>query len=345
LKRIILISIFTVIFSLVFPIIIGITEHPPAEIAPSPEVSGSNNEMDETQKAENKLYYNTKDYFTVSLLHEGNILTLPLEEYITGVVAAEMPASFNIEALKAQAVAARTYTIYKMQNGRSENHPNADVCSDITCCKAYISNEALKQRWAADYEKNLEKIKAAVNYTSGIFITYEDKPILAVFHSSSGGMTEKSGNVWNSDLPYLECVETPENTETVPDYNYSVTVSLEDFKYTVAEEYPDSKFNDDPSLWITDITYTESGRIDNLKIGGSEVSGTSLRSLFDLRSTCIAVETTDSDIIFTTTGYGHGVGMSQYGANILADSGANYKEILTWYYTGVDFDNLKDNII
>ena len=275
------------------------------------------------------------------LMDDGNIEEMDLEEYIKGVVSAEMPASFEIEALKAQAVAARTYTLYKMWVQPSDNHPDADVCTDYTCCKAYSTDEELREHWGDGYEDNREKIAKAVEETRGEYMVYEDEPVLAVFHSSSAGATENSADVWGGNVPYLVSVQSPENESQVTNYVSDVTVSFEEFKSTVLEKFPEAVFADDKNTWITDIIYTDSGRIDTLNVGGVTVKGTELRSMFGLRSTAVTVQVGEENITFTSTGYGHGVGMSQYGANTMALEGSTYKEILSWYYTGVGFANLE----
>jgi stage II sporulation protein D len=235
--------------------------------------------------------------------------------------------------LKAQAVAARTYTLYCKQFC-ADKHADADVCSDPACCKAYADDSALRARWGADYDTYIAKIKEAVAETDGEYMVYEGEPILAVFHSSSDGYTEDSGNVWNTSLPYLQSVKSPETSAEVPGYVTSVTVSLDDFKSTILEQYPEATFDGEPASWIGPSIADASGRLASISIGGVELSGTTLRSLFALRSASIEITANADNIVLTTTGYGHGVGMSQYGANTLAAQGKNYEEILQWYYTG-----------
>ena len=276
---------------------------------------------------------------TVAVLLDGEVFDMELEEYLVGVVAGEMPASFEAEALKAQAVAARTYTLFKMLIEPSENHPEADVCGDSTCCKAFCGEDELKSAWGGDYDVYMEKIKSAVRETRGEYMTYDDEPILAVFHASSAGKTEMSGNVWQEDLPYLQSVASPESADTASNYVTKVRVSQSEFADTIQAAYPDAELSGDPDGWLGEISRTESGRADRVMIGGVSVRGTYLRSLFGLRSTYMDIEMTDGEIVFTVTGNGHGVGMSQWGANTLAQQGRDYREILRWYYTGIGFEN------
>ena len=274
---------------------------------------------------------------TIRLMDDGELCTLSLDAYLRGVTAAEMPAAFEVEALKAQAVAARTYTLYKMAAGPSENHPDADVCADINCCKAYCTETELREKWGAQYDACAAKIAAAVAETDGQYLTYDGAPILAVFHSASAGFTEASENVWSNALPYLVGVSSPETAETVPTYVSGVTVAHDDFAATVQAAYPEADLSGTPETWISEIVRSDSGRILTVQIGGVLLKGTELRTLFDLRSTAAELQVTDTDVEFTTTGYGHGVGMSQYGANVLAGNGYGCREILNWYYPGTEW--------
>lgn len=348
-KAIVLVSILCVIAAMIIPLFVveGNSLISPVEVAETeaipteepPEVTG-----DERSSA---LYYGIEsadDDLMVTALIGGEILTLSMRDYLIGVVAAEMPASFEAEALKAQAVAARSYTLYKMTVSPSGNHPEANVCDDIHCCKSYKDMEALREKWGDSFESNLEKITAAVYETDGIYLSYDGEPILAVFHSSSGGMTEKASNVWSSDLPYLQSVESPESEDETPNFHSTVEVSLSDFKETVIDEYPGAVFGENPAEWITDLVYTESGRVYSMTVGGASLSGADMRGIFELRSTSFTVKVTEDSIIFSVTGYGHGVGMSQYGANTLASAGMSCSEILQWYYTGVELSSMKNLI-
>jgi stage II sporulation protein D len=285
------------------------------------------------------LYFEKTDKTVqVRLLTKGEVITLSMFDYLVGVVAAEMPASFEPEALKAQAVAARTFTYYKMLYG--SNHTNADVCDDCTCCKAYLSEEDLKERWSDQYEWNIEIIRAAVTKTDGLCVTYAHEPILAAFHSSSCGSTEDSVNVFHASLPYLVSVESPENALSVPNYHSELSVTFDEFQSAVRSAYPDAVLQGEPEGWIADPTYADSGRIVSVFVGGVLLSGTEFRNLFNLRSAAIEWSVSDSGFGFRVTGYGHGVGMSQYGANEFAKNGAGFIDILTYYYEGTQVENI-----
>lgn len=270
--------------------------------------------------------------FTV--LTADGVETVTMSDWLPGVVAGEMPALFEEEALKAQAVAARTYIMYSM--GREKPaHPEADVCDDPACCKAHSTDEALREKWGESYEENMARVLEAVRSTDGEYMSYGGEVIQAVFHSSSAGRTEDSAAIWQAE-PYLVSVESPETAEDVPNYVTSVTVSPEDFRAAVLAVHPEAEFGEDPAFWLGAAVRDASGRVESVDIGGAQVPGTELRTLFQLRSTAFTLDYTAEGFLFTVTGYGHGVGMSQYGANVMAEDGADYEEILTHYYPGAE---------
>lgn len=258
------------------------------------------------------------------------ITEMDMQEYLLGVVAAEMPASFELEALKAQAVAARTFALYCAAGNK---HQDADVCTDFACCQAWISESAMRENWGESYEANAEKIRSAVAETAGQYLCYEGEPVFAAFHSSSAGATEDCAQVWNP-RPYLVSVDSPETAADVPDYISRLDCAPLDFRDTVLSAYPQADFTGEESGWIEDIQRDGSGRVASVVLGGVEIKGTELRSLFSLRSTAFSLEYTEGRFIFTVTGYGHGVGMSQYGAQVMAKNGNDYTRILAHYYTG-----------
>ena len=260
----------------------------------------------------------------------GEVYDVAMEEYLVGVVAAEMPAYFEPEALKAQAVAARTYAMYCARTGR---HSDADVCTDFACCQAWHSPDTLRQNWGDSYEEHYAAVSAAVAATAGEYLSYEGEPVFAAFHASSCGATEDCGAIWNP-LPYLVSVPSPETADTVPGYVSQLELSPLDFRDTVLYAYPYADFTGDESAWIGEITRDDSGRVSSACLGGVDISGTELRSLFSLRSTAFTLEYTGVSFLFTVTGHGHGVGMSQHGANLMAAQGSDYTQILAHYYPG-----------
>lgn len=264
-------------------------------------------------------------------MESGGVEELTLTEYLWRVVAAEMPASFETEALRAQAVCARTYTLWKMEHGA---HENADLCDDSSCCQAYITREEAGERWGEQAEEYTRRIAAAVEDTDGQVLTYEGEPILAAFFSSSVSATEDAAAVWGSSLPYLVSVSSPEGEE-VPNYHSTVTLTAEELRALVEESGLGAALSEDPSEWLGEVSYTASGRVAELGVGGVTLSGGAARTLFGLRSACFAVEEADGVFTFSVTGYGHGVGMSQYGANAMAREGEGWQDIVSHYYTGV----------
>ena len=257
---------------------------------------------------------------------------MPLQDYLVGVVAAEMPADFEPEALCAQAVAARTYALYQAQSGK---HGAAQLCTDPGCCQAWLGDAALRERWGDDYEEKLSRVRAAVGGTAGELLRYEGEPICAVFHSSSAGATEDSGAVWNA-RPYLVSVSSPETAADVPNFISYVQCTALDLRDTVLSAHPEADFTGEPETWLGETERDDSGRVAALRLGGVRLSGAELRTLFSLRSTAFTLECVEGAFRFTVTGFGHGVGMSQYGAQVMALGGADHREILTHYYPGAE---------
>lgn len=273
---------------------------------------------------------------SLRVLHGDELFTLDMEEYLIGVVAAEMPADFEPEALKAQAVAARTYARYCAETKR---HPEADVCTDFACCQAWRSDEELRASWGEGYEARHEKVAEAVRETAGELLCYDGRAIFAAFHSSSAGRTEDCGAIW-SELPYLVSVSSPESADSVPGFVSRVDIGVFDLRDTLLAACPDADFSAPPEEWIGEITRDESGRVSEAVIGGRVFTGVKLREIFKLRSTAFTVDYADGIFTFTVTGFGHGVGMSQYGANVMAMDGADYREILAHYYPGTELVSL-----
>lgn len=253
--------------------------------------------------------------------------------YLVGVVRAEMPAAFAEEALKAQAVAARTYTYYKMLHGGSAAHPQADACDDITCCKAYMDAQTAAANWGGQAETYEAKLRAAVADTDGECVLYEEQPVLAVFHASSAGRTQDAADVWSSALPYLRSVASPEDEATVPGYHSNASFSTGELKAMLQAALPEAALSGPASSWFTGVGQNAAGAVTEITVGGVAISGSRLRTILGLRSTCFTMSFEGDTVTFSVTGYGHGVGMSQYGANVLAGDGKDYREILSWYYT------------
>lgn len=265
------------------------------------------------------------------------------EEYLALVVSAEVPAEFEKEAIKAQAVAARTY-IYNKYKKFTENpqsapdeHKYAVVCTDSKHCCAYYSKAKLLEIHGREWmDKYFTKIQDAVKETEGQVMLYDSQPIIAVFHASSGGCrTENSQDVWTSALPYLVSVES-KGEDKRQGYNTTVTVSCDEFKEKINSQYPEAQLGDDRNSWIGDMSFTQGNSVNYINIGKTALRGTQMRALFGLKSACFEISMINDNVTFNVHGSGHGVGLSQHGANIMAKEGNKYEDILKWYYTGVE---------
>lgn len=265
---------------------------------------------------------------------DGEAREMLLEDYVAGVVAAEISPSFPEEALKAQAVAARTYAAYKQRTGRPEAHPDADVCDDYHHCAAYIDLAAeASGRWGSEAETCENAILSAVRATTGEVVTYEGEPIIAVFCAASGEKTESSADVWGSEVPYLQTVDSP-GGEACPKYKGEVRFTAKEFREKISKALPSADLTGAPGTWFKASTRTAAGGVKTVRLGGVQVTGVDLRETLGLNSTNFTIKADEDSITFQTTGYGHGVGLSQYGAKYLAEQGKDYREILTHYYTG-----------
>ncbi|HHV96762.1 MAG TPA: stage II sporulation protein D [Clostridiaceae bacterium] len=283
------------------------------------------------------------------LFDDKSIRELDLEEYVTSVVAAEMPAEFEAEALKAQAVAARTFAYARQKGlykGKEDAHPNAHVCTDFTHCQAWISKEEALKKWPSDEAEAMwNKIENAVKDTQGMIIVYNGTIANAVFHSTSGGKTENAEDVWNvGPVDYLKSVVS-EGEEASPSFKTVTTLTIKEFCNILKSHYPNIKISESDIFGdIRILEYTEGDRVKTIKIGNMTLKGTDVRNIFSLKSANFKLEKYGTDkIMITTYGYGHGVGMSQWGANNMAQKGANWEDIIKHYYVGVDIDTI-DNI-
>lgn len=267
----------------------------------------------------------------INLLTGDSVTTLPLSEYLTEVVLSEMPASFCVEALKAQAVAARTFTLRNLAAGK---HDTADLCADSSCCQAWTSRQGLMEKLGDAFEAYWEKAAEAVAGTDGQVLTYDGALIDAVYFSCSGGTTEDAVAVWGGEVPYLQSVESP-GEEISSKFTTEVNVSFQDFQTLLQATNPAVDLTGQPSGWFGAVSYTEGGGVATMEIGGQVFRGTQLRTCFGLNSAKFTVAVEADGICFTVSGYGHRVGMSQYGAEAMARAGSNYRDILLHYYSGV----------
>lgn len=262
---------------------------------------------------------------------DGTVEEGDMDAYLVGVVLAEMPAAFEEEALKAQAVAARTYARKAWVTGGK--HGDGSVCTQPGCCQAYVEPESYLLQGGT--EEGLGKVRTAVYATSGQCLEYEGELIEATYFSCSGGSTEDAAAVWGTEYPYLCSVDSPGEEEAAW-YKDTVSFTAAQFREALGAELPE-----DTKAWFGPVTYTEGGGVATMVIGGESYTGTQLRSLLGLRSTAFTVSTTEDGVAITTKGYGHRVGMSQYGAEAMALNGSSYREILAHYYPGTELARIQ----
>lgn len=277
-----------------------------------------------------QVYIKTKD----------EVIAMDMNDYLKGVLTSEMPPTYELEALKAQATVARTYTYQKIKYDRgNKEHKGADICSDYKHCQAFHTKEEIMTIWRnkgyseSDIYSNWRKVSEAVENTQGYVILYNNDYIKAFFHADSGGKTESSDQIWGKEpLPYLVSVES-RGEESHPFYNSKVTLETKQFEDLVKDKINKDYIYSKDKIKI--LSYTTSGRVDQIKIGSNIVDATNLRTIFNLKSTMFNVIATEKNITFNVTGYGHGLGMSQVGANYMALQKYNFIDIIKHYYKGV----------
>lgn len=299
------ISLFLAFVLLLFPLIPG---KPKAAVA-----AGA------TPKPDSGVTFRFKDKDT------GEISEISARDYLLGVVSAEMPAAYHIEALKAQAVAAYTFALWRKAENKKEDY---DITGDSSLDQAYINKAGREKKWGESEEEYTNKILSAIDAVLGQQVTYNGKTAHTLYTAISGGKTESAKNIWGSDYPYLTPVESVGDLLS-PNYLSSATLTEAEIK----EKLPEIA-SVDVTEWFSSPTYSDSGTVLNMTFGDLKLKGTKIRFALNLRSANFDVTAKDGKFIFTVRGYGHGVGMSQYGANYMAQQGSSYKEILTWYYKG-----------
>ena len=272
-----------------------------------------------------KFKFISNNFVRVKRENTNLIEEIPFEEYVKGVLAGEMPSSFHIEALKAQAVAARTYVLKKMEENKSKDYDIVDTIKN----QVYLDDETLKKNWGKNYTKNINKIKQAIIETKGEYLTYNNEIITALFFSTSNGKTENSEDVFKEKLPYLKSVNSSWDLDVNPNYKVEKTISLKEF-------YNKLGLNYNKNLTIKVLNYTEGNSIKTIKINNKTYKGTDVRYKLNLKSADFTIEQNEDNVKITTRGNGHGVGMSQYGANAMALKGNTYDEILKYYYKDVE---------
>ena len=259
----------------------------------------------------------------------GEIVSVPFEEYVTGVLAGEMPVSFELEALKAQAVAARSYVMRQMAANKDRDYDVVDTVMN----QVYLDKEYLVSVWKDTYTEKMNKLKQAILETSGEYLEYDGKVAEAFYFSTSTGMTENSGEVFQTQLPYLKSVKSEWDKDVSPVFSDNVTLSIGDFYKKLGLSYQDK-------ITVDVMETTSTGRIKKVKINNRVFTGSQVFSKLGLRSTYFTITQKGNQVSIDTKGYGHGVGMSQYGAEGMAQSGYTYDEILKYYYQGVEIKKL-----
>ena len=274
------------------------------------------------------------DSGSVLLLAGEDVLTLSMQDYLTGVLLSEMPASFSLEARKAQIIAARTFTCRRLQ---TQKHENADVCADFSCCQAWTSRDELERKYGDDFEAVWKDAQALVRQTAGEVLTYDGQLIDAVYFSCSGGATEAAVAVWGTDVPYLQSVESP-GEEIAPRFSSQAVFPPAEFSEILRDENPAVQLDGKPETWLGETAYTEGGSMESCVIGGVSFSGVALRRMFGLNSARFTLSFTGNQFVFDVRGFGHRVGMSQYGAENMAQLGFSYRTILLYYYQGAEIE-------
>jgi stage II sporulation protein D len=264
----------------------------------------------------------------------GEIVVVKNEDFYYGGVAAEMPPSFEPEALKAQAVAAYTYYSHLRQQQAQNPSPDlkgADFSADLSIGAVYWSKSKMQESWGEHYEEYYQKLSNAIKPVVGQVLKSDGQPIVAAFHAISGGATETSADIFGGDKDYLVAVPSPGDL-LAPNYQTSVELTADEFKAAAQAKWSDITFEGEPQSWIGEAQKTSSGTVKTIKLGNKEVPGGEARTAFSLRSANFDLLYAGEKFVFTVRGYGHGVGMSQYGANYMAQQGSDYKQILAWYY-------------
>lgn len=263
-------------------------------------------------------------------VNSGEIWEISVREYLIGSVSAEMPASFSDEALKAQAVAVHTYA-ERQHIVSQEQGKDYDFTNDPAIHQAYYTENQLRERWGNEYDTFHEKISSAVDAVKDELLFYDEEPILSVFHAMSSGKTDTAGNVWGSDKPYLQSVDSVSD-KNAPQYEKVVTYTAEQVRCILGNAKSSLYLEGNASEWFGTPNVTDAGTVLSIPIGNETFTGQEIKSLFGLRSASFSIDVEDNQVSFTTYGFGHNVGMSQYGANAMAKDGCTYQEILAYYY-------------
>lgn len=310
-------------------------------VCPVAAMGGEKTDISETETSVEKTQaaadVSEEDTILVLSSSTKKVSEIEMFEYVVGAVAAEMPATYHSQALRAQAVACYTYALKVRQNDSDESLGGAHISDSSDKHQGYIDKSARKEKWGDKYETYEKKIEEAVTDVLGKKLTFDGELITAAFHAISAGRTFSSEEVWGHEVAYLQSV-TSAGDKLSPDYSRTVVFTHEQFKKAV-KNLDGVKLGDDPEKWLGDIKKTDSGYVESVEIGGAKLTGVQVREALELRSSAFEIEYEDEIFRVTTNGYGHGVGMSQYGADYMARQGSKWDEILLHYYKGAKIES------
>lgn len=285
--------------------------------------------------------FHSDGYFNILNIQTGNIDHIPEKDYVIGAVCAEMPPNFHPEALKAQAISAHTYALKMREEQKKHPDPSlngADFSADPTNWKKYVTKEIAEKKFANKFNEYWAAITSATNDVIDIIMLYNNEPIIAAYHAISSGKTESANNIWGGEAPYLLPTESY-GDDLAPDYETTLTLTTNEVKKILLDNYPSLHLPPEPSKWFENIKRSNSSSVLSVTIDDTEISGNKIRNLFNLRSLNFNVlyNNPKHTFTFTVKGYGHGVGLSQYGANYMAKNGSSFDEILKHYYSNISF--------
>ena len=289
-------------------------------------------EVQETLKTDAEEKENAEDTISVFMTADNETEVMDMRDYIIGSVSAEVPASYNEEAIKAQALAAVTFAEYRKKNAGEENISGADISDDSSKHQGYMSKAEMQEKWGDAFDVYYEKIADCVDEVLGKVITYDGEPIMAAYHAISSGKTESAKNMWGKDIEYLRSSDSSWDKDSTR-YSSEVVLTAQELAKKVSS-IENSDFSEDEENWIKIKSVSDSGTVLEAEICGVKMTGMEIRNLLSLRSPSFDVEYNDGEFVFSVSGYGHGVGMSQNGANCMAQNGKTYEEIIAHYYPG-----------
>lgn len=336
-KNLITVTVFLILSAVIPAVPVMLHEAPKSAIIPDNSENEETAENAEAPQSDKSDEYSAEPYRVLNC-STGTITEVSVRDYVIGAVASEMPALFEPEALKAQAVVSHTYA--ERQRNLQKLYPdealgNADFSDDPNKYQGFFTNDMIRHYFGDNYETNYAKIANAVDEVLDYLIVYNDEPIISAFHSMSSGMTESAENAWGTAVDYLVPTESKSDIDA-PNYANEARISVDFVKARLERLFEGTVLDGEPENWIKIGERSESGTVLSADVGGITVTGNDLREAFGLRSADIEVECTDGEFVFTTRGYGHGVGMSQYGANSMAQGGKSWRDIIEHYYKGVE---------